>query len=168
MITIKVKAEYFLTDTTGLTGIELMKAYQNNSDVLNSSVNGIITKELINDAESNFNINDLKAISSIGGTVLGYKSRSYIKVDNLDAEVPNFMPNCMHYNYDEETGEKISERLKTWLEWVGKNYTISEIDGYYYFLNYSGDGKNLNNSTIIKLFDGGIELVDKLPQNEEI
>lgn len=171
---IRIKLPSVLTLKRPMSGevitpeIEMLREYINNMyiyGVTPITSGGVTTAELINDAERDFDIDHFGMLCSIPDVTVEFYS-PYIKVQNLDVEVPIYMPNREYKVYNEE-GELIEDRLKTWREWISNNYSITEHDGSYYFLSYAGTGKSLNFDILKRLLTDGISLVDKLPQIEE-
>ena len=133
--------------------------------VLPITKNGITTVDLVNDAEKDFDIDHVKMLRVIEGiTITGFKTLSYFKIADLNDSIPDYLPNCMTNIVYDEQGEVLEDaRLKTWKEWIKPNYTISNIEGFNYFLNYCNTGASLPLDIIIRLLDDGFDLVDLLP-----
>lgn len=140
------------------------------SGVIPKRKNGIMTVELVDDIEDEFDIELLQVVMQIPeATVEGFQSMSYFKISDLSAEVPAYLPKAMTIPIQDEEGEIIEPaRLKKWSEWIGSNYTIREIEGYNYFLNYAGTGEALDASIILQLFNDGIELIENLPDQDQV
>lgn len=117
-----------------------------------------IIKEIEGDDEINFSLPELEE------GIIEEFYMPYIKVKNLSEIIPDHLPNSKLTIYG-DLGEKLGSRIKTWSEWIGKNYTISEQDGHYYFLSIANTGNSLPHETLRKMIDQNIELVNSIPYN---
>ena len=82
----------------------------------------------------------LKVMSLDGGDVEGFGPYIKLLTTDLTQEVPVGIPNrTKQINIGSEEEPVYEEQIKTWDEWIGMNYTKTEVDGYTYFLSYSGN-----------------------------
>ncbi len=173
MVTIKVPSKYLKKAPMSGNSEYLpeLAEYVNNMylyGITPKTLNGITTAELVDDAETDFDIDHVMMLHDIPGTSIeGFQAKAYFSVVDLDVEVPNSLPNRMTSPEYDETGENIISpaRGKTWREWIGKNYTCELLEGKYYFLNYAGTlrAKPLNSYEIVALSKEGVVLVNKKP-----
>ena len=173
MIRIKLPSELTLkkpiAGETLTPEIETLREYINNMyvyGVKSITSGGITTVELINDAKRDFDMDHFNMLKDIPGATIEFYT-PYIKVANVESEIPSYLPNSQYGLYDEE-GNIIEDRLKTWREWVTKNYSIFEHEGFFYFRSIANTGKSLNYEVLKSLVADGIELVDKLPIIETV
>lgn len=126
--------------------------------------------DIVSEFEDNipFDIIDFIFVSStLMGEVDGYRAIIKITVVELDEPTPNYLPNRIIKNYDDE-GVELPDTFKTWREWIGSNYTITELDGFAYFCTQAG-GRDLNNDEMCALFyDESYDIVDVKDFNELI
>lgn len=88
--------------------------------------------------------------STLLGEVEGYRAIIKITVAQLDELTPEYLLN----RGSEDDG------FKTWREWVGGNYTITEHEGFAYFCTQAG-GRDLDNDEMCSLFyDENYDVID--------
>lgn len=113
----------------------------------------------------------LKVMSLDGGDVKGFGPYVKILSSDLTNEVPVGLPNrTKQVNTGTKEEPVYEERIKPWDEWIGTNYTKTEVEGYTYFLSYAGNNGNfLSGSELLTINNlAYAELVDELPIIEEI
>lgn len=97
--------------------------------------------------------------------IKGFRCIIKLPETQLDDITPDFLPNRVIKNWDDTDPEnpiELPDTYKTWREWIGKNYTITEIDGYAYFNTQAG-GRDLTFDELCMLLDDNILLVDNIP-----
>lgn len=102
------------------------------------------------------------------GSVTGYRGILGVKTLSMDDITPDFLPNRVIENWDEsEDPIRLPDTYKTWNEWVGRNYTKTQIGEYTYFCSNAG-GIDLTNEQLLEaIFDANIEFSDSIPVIEE-
>lgn len=86
----------------------------------------------------------------------------WIKVADITEVIPEGVPNSV------KVDEQENESQKTWEEWVGSNYTITEgTDGNFYFGTNASNGTDLSLNELIPIIDSLVsaeEFKSILPQ----
>ena len=157
MIEITMSKRYMMRIQNGVLNSdcsELARAYK--EDLMTQ---GIIPKDnidtLICEIPSTipFVLHEFLFVLSMNGSVKYYTPWIKIASDKMEDFVPVGISNS-----------EIDGRQKTWNEWILPNYTITEYEGYSYFLSYSGTGNSLTDLELMQLWSTDyIELVDDLP-----
>jgi len=88
-----------------------------------------------------------------------------IATSALDNEIPEGITNRINPAVLDEGGNEITPAsIKTWREWVLQNYTITDVEGYSYFLSAAGTGCSLTSEELMIIYNStDATLVDEIP-----
>lgn len=122
-----------------------------------------------------FDMIDFQTVMSCDdGKVTGFMPWVKMLPADLLQEVPVGVPNRMKTVVIDDTDPEnivTEEQVKTWDDWIGVNYTRSEIEGYVYFLSHSGSvrGASLSGAELVVINNlAYAELTITLPVVEEL